>query len=72
MRFITPLTSASVISYAQCSIVCLTTGDTDGSSYRLFAYTHFLHRFVFHRPLPPATPTQRDICRASSAVRLPS
>ena len=33
----------------------------------MLAYTHFLHRFVFHLPLGPATPFHRDICRASSS-----
>jgi hypothetical protein len=60
-----------VISYAQCSMVCRITGDTDWSSKRLLACTHFLHRLVFHRPLAPATPVHREICRASSAERLP-
>ena len=57
-------TSCSVISYAQCSMACRITGDTDWSSKRLLACTHFLHRLVFHRPLAPATPVHREICRA--------
>lgn len=64
-------TSACVTSNAQCSSVCRMTGDTRPSSNAAFAAIILLSSARFHRPFGPATPVQREIWRASSAVRRP-